>query len=75
VESAVGSPPVLLLDDALSELDPDVQQLVLRQIHKQGQVFLTTAETAVAESSGGACWEVNGGMVAEVAGARSGVVA
>ena len=75
VESAVGSPPVLLLDDALSELDPDVQRLVLRQIHKQGQVFLTTAETAVAESSAGTCWEVNGGMVAEATGARAGVVA
>jgi recombinational DNA repair ATPase RecF len=64
VESAVGSSPVLLLDDALSELDPDVQQLVLRHIHKQGQVFLTTAEPGVAESSGGTCWEVKGGMVA-----------
>jgi DNA replication and repair protein RecF len=73
VESAVGSPPVLLLDDALSELDPDVQQLVLRHIHKQGQVFLTTAEPGVAESSGGTCWEVKGGTVAETTGARVGV--
>lgn len=72
VESAVGSPPVLLLDDALSELDPDVQQLVLRHIHKQGQVFLTTAEPGVAESSGGTCWEVKGGMVA---GGHLGVMA
>ena len=29
VAAVVGSPPVLLLDDALSELDPDVQRRVM----------------------------------------------
>src|SRR5262245_43333544 len=72
VEAAVGSPPVLLLDDALSELDPDVQQLVLRHIHQQEQALLTTAEQGGAEASGGACWGEKGGMVAESVAAMAG---
>lgn len=65
VEDAVGSPPVLLLDDALSELDPDVQRRVLRHIARSGQVFLTTAEPGLPEGSGAAWWDVKGGTVAE----------
>ena len=64
VEAAVGSPAVLLLDDALSELDPDVQGRVLRHAARSGQVFLTTAEPGLSEGSGAAWWDVNGGVVA-----------
>lgn len=38
-----GEPPVLLLDDVLSELDPGRQDFVLNQIHT-GQVFITCCE-------------------------------
>jgi len=69
VASAVGSSPVLLLDDALSELDVDVQRRVLRQIAGSGQVFLTTAEPGLPEGSGAAWWEVKGGTVTESMGA------
>jgi DNA replication and repair protein RecF len=69
VEDAVGSPPILLLDDALSELDPDVQRRVLRHIARKGQVFLTTAEPGLPEGSGEAWWDVKGGTVAESMGA------
>jgi recombinational DNA repair ATPase RecF len=72
VEAAVGSPPVLLLDDALSELDPDVQGRVLRHAARSGQVFLTTAEPGLPEGSGAAWWDVNGGIVAESMGAAIG---
>jgi len=65
VEAAVGSPPVLLLDDALSELDHEVQTRVLRYIGRSGQVFLTTAETGLPEGHGGAWWDIRGGTVAE----------
>jgi DNA replication and repair protein RecF len=69
VASAVGSSPVLLLDDALSELDLDVQRRVLRHITGSGQVFLTTAEPGLPEGSGAAWWDVKGGTVAESMGA------
>ena len=65
VEAAVGSPPVLLLDDALSELDPDVQGRVLRHATRSGQVFLTTAEPGLPDVGGAAWWDVKGGIVAE----------
>ncbi len=69
VEAAVGSPPVLLLDDALSELDPDVQGRVLQHAARSGQIFLTTAEPGVPEAGGAAWWDVKGGVVAESMGA------
>lgn len=65
VAEAVGSPPVLLLDDALSELDPMVQSRVLAHIAGAGQVFLTTAEAALPEAGTAAWWEVRGGQVTE----------
>lgn len=69
VEDAVGSPPVLLLDDALSELDPDVQRRVLRHASLSGQVFLTTAEPRLPDTDGGVWWDVRDGVVAESIGA------
>jgi DNA replication and repair protein RecF len=62
VSEAVGTAPVLLLDDALSELDPRVQGHVLREIRTVGQVFLTTADPAV-PAGDAARWEVKGGGV------------
>jgi DNA replication and repair protein RecF len=47
VARAIGSDPVLLLDDALSELDPEVQARVLTHVTGAGQVFLTTADASV----------------------------
>src|SRR5260370_23371126 len=51
VEAAVGSPPVLLLDDALSELDPQAQERVLRRIARIGQVVLATAQSALPDAA------------------------
>ena len=75
VEDAVGSPPVLLLDDALSELDPDVQGRVLSHVALGGQVFLTTAEPGLPETEGAVWWDVKGGSVAESIGAVVGETA
>jgi DNA replication and repair protein RecF len=72
VEAAVGSWPVLLLDDALSELDPDVQGRVLHHAARSGQVFLTTADPELPEGSGAVWWEVRGGTVVESMGAGVG---
>ena len=62
VTEAAGTAPVLLLDDALSELDPGVRDNVLREIRAAEQVFLTSpAPLAV---GGAARWIVDGGGIA-----------
>jgi DNA replication and repair protein RecF len=62
VAEAAGTAPVLLLDDALSELDPGVRDNVLREIQGVEQVFLTSPEPLVV--SGAARWVVDGGGIA-----------
>jgi DNA replication and repair protein RecF len=66
VARAVGSSPVLLLDDALSELDPAVQVSVLRHVEGAGQVFLTTAEPTLPTRQA-AWWQVRDGRVEDPA--------
>jgi DNA replication and repair protein RecF len=63
VTEAVGTTPVLLLDDALSELDPSVRERVLREIQGAEQVFLTAPD--VLPDVGAACWTVKEGGVAQ----------
>ena len=63
VSEAVGSPPVLLLDDALSELDPKVRSLVLDHVGKAGQVFLTTADPDLGDGGRATWWDVREGHV------------
>jgi DNA replication and repair protein RecF len=62
VTEAAGTAPALLLDDALSELDPGVRDNVLREIQAAEQVFLTSPEPLVV--SGAARWVVEGGGIA-----------
>jgi DNA replication and repair protein RecF len=62
VAEAAGTGPVLLLDDALSELDPGVRDSVLREIQGVEQVFLTSPEPLAV--SGAARWVVDGGGIA-----------
>lgn len=62
VTEATGTPPVLLLDDALSELDPGVRANVLREIEGAEQVFLTAPEPM--NAPGAASWKVKEGGVA-----------
>ena len=67
VAEAVGSPPVLLLDDALSELDPGVQRRVIDHLARAGQVFLTTADESATDVVDARWWEVSGGRVSGAA--------
>ena len=60
IREAVGSAPILLLDDALSELDPGVRENVLREIAGADQVFLTSPEPVAAP---GSRWLVADGLV------------
>jgi DNA replication and repair protein RecF len=62
VTEAAGTPPVLLLDDALSELDPAVCDNVLREIQTAEQVFLTSPEPVTVP--GAARWIVEAGGIA-----------
>lgn len=62
ITEAVGTPPVLLLDDALSELDPGVRENVLREVDHAEQVFLTSPEPLPAGP--GVPWVVRDGEVA-----------
>jgi DNA replication and repair protein RecF len=65
VARAVGSAPVLLLDDALSELDPQVQARLIEHVAGAGQVFLTTADATLPETRRVTWWEVSEGRVTD----------
>ena len=62
VTEAAGTAPVLLLDDALSELDPVVRDNVLREIQAAEQVFLTSPDAVLV--SGAGRWIVESGGIA-----------
>jgi DNA replication and repair protein RecF len=63
VTEAVGTSPVLLLDDALSELDARVRENVMREIQGAEQVFLTSPDAIPA--GGAVRWMVKGGEVTQ----------
>jgi DNA replication and repair protein RecF len=62
VSEAAGTSPVLLLDDALSELDPAVQAQVLREVRSAEQVFLTSPTPLAVSGAQG--WVVDRGGIA-----------
>jgi DNA replication and repair protein RecF len=62
VAEAAGTAPVVLLDDALSELDRGVRDNVLREIQGAEQVFLTSPEPLAV--GGASRWVVDGGGIA-----------
>ena len=64
ITEAAGTPPVLLLDDALSELDSDARINVLREIEQAEQVFLASPEPR--PDARGAHWLVREGEVTAV---------
>ena len=66
VAAAVGSDPILLLDDALSELDPAAQRRVIEHVEDAGQVFLATAEEP-GPVRHAAWWLVRDGQVEDLA--------
>ena len=63
IAGVVGTPPVLLLDDALSELDARSREQVLREAEAAGQVFLTVPD-ALPEARGARWIVADGGVVA-----------
>jgi DNA replication and repair protein RecF len=66
VGEAAGSPPLLLLDDVFSELDPNRCEALLRHL-PTGQALLTSADRLPAASRPERVYRVDAGTLAEVA--------
>jgi DNA replication and repair protein RecF len=69
-----GTPPLLLLDDVMSELDAARRELLLARVDGPGQVLLTTtdlAHVAAAGAPGVVRMRVEGGAVLQDAAART----
>ena len=62
VTEAAGTAPIVLLDDALSELDPVVRDNALREAQAAEQVFLTSPDPLAVR--GAARWIVESGGIA-----------
>lgn len=69
VTQRTGTPPVLLLDDVFSELDPERSDALLRSL-PAGQTILSTAGDLPAGAVPGAVLRVRGGVVTADAPAR-----
>jgi DNA replication and repair protein RecF len=64
VANEVGEPPVLLVDDPFSALDPRRRDEVAVQLAEVGsQVFITVADDGHAPSAAAAVWDVRAGVV------------
>jgi DNA replication and repair protein RecF len=63
VRRRLGVPPVLLLDDLLSELDLGARARVLAWLSAQGQVIFSTTDAAPGAGGRGVAWDVRGGAV------------
>ncbi|MGH7318313.1 MAG: DNA replication/repair protein RecF [Candidatus Rokuibacteriota bacterium] len=59
----LGAPPVLLLDDVLSELDLEARERVLLWLQAQGQTLLSTTDAAALPRAVAASWDVRDGAV------------
>lgn len=63
VAEELGDPPVVLLDDPFSALDPRRQVRVAARLAGRGQVFVTVADDAHVPETSVAVWDVAAGSV------------
>jgi DNA replication and repair protein RecF len=63
LSSVTGEPPLLLLDDVLSELDPERRELLLAVVRAVGQAIVTTADPQLAAVRDAASLRVEGGRI------------
>jgi DNA replication and repair protein RecF len=63
VEREIGEPPVLLVDDPFSALDPARQARVAEHLVGRGQAFVSVADEAHVPSNATAVWDVSAGTV------------
>ncbi len=62
-----GIPPLLLLDDVLSELDPDRRRILAARVRSAGQALVTATDAAMLPSAPDQLLEVTPGSVLEAA--------
>jgi DNA replication and repair protein RecF len=63
VESETGEPPVLLVDDPFSALDPARQRRVAEHLASRGQVVISVFDDALVPENAVAVWDVAAGIV------------
>jgi DNA replication and repair protein RecF len=63
VGAEIGEPPVVLLDDPFSALDPVRQARVAERLHRGGQVVISVADEAHVPRSSVSIWDVSAGTV------------
>jgi DNA replication and repair protein RecF len=62
-----GVPPLLLLDDVLSELDPDRRRILASRVARVGQALITATDAAMLPAEPDQLLEVSAGVVREAA--------
>ncbi|MEX2275543.1 MAG: DNA replication/repair protein RecF [Actinomycetota bacterium] len=63
VEAEIGEPPVLLVDDPFSALDPARQRRVAEHLASRGQVLISVFDHAMVPANSVAVWDVRAGEV------------
>jgi DNA replication and repair protein RecF len=69
IAGEVGEPPVTLLDDPFSALDPARQRRLAERLPSRGQVVISVAEEAHVPANADAVWDVSDGAVSARGGA------
>jgi recombinational DNA repair ATPase RecF len=64
VEAEIGEPPLLLIDDPFSALDPTRRdRIAQRLVDRAGQVVISVADEADVPAASSAVWQVEAGAV------------
>jgi DNA replication and repair protein RecF len=67
ITDRTGVPPLLLLDDVLSELDPGRRQILAARVRTAGQALVTATDAAMLSAAPDQLLEVSPGVVLEAA--------
>jgi DNA replication and repair protein RecF len=67
ITDRTGVPPLLLLDDVLSELDPGRRRILADRVRTVGQALITATDAAMLPAAPDQLLEVTSGAVLEVA--------
>jgi DNA replication and repair protein RecF len=67
IADRTGVPPLLLLDDVLSELDPERRRILATRVRTAGQALVTATDAAMLPASPDQLLEVSPGAVLEAA--------